>query len=315
MDKNHHLIENTQKASHSAAFLVAELQAMLKDASTIESIVLLQSIEKVASVQNIIKQFEASLQTPKESAEPVSSSHYSGAVDPVHTSAATTRRDQSMRTKNGGDFFDGNEPARIQFEIYLRTLKSLSPDRIHHGFMISDDGHLPEMTDQGYMDELRKGLIGQNQSVPGLSLDIEPEAVEAIEYTYFDCWSPFGDERSSPFGDKSAQAIKIARRVLTGWAESLGLNAIEPNAISAMQMSGSFDELCRSRGAPNVLSLALPIIKKAGYSVYESDTRIEIYETFDLMLNEFDMHDKVSEEDSDNPIISTISIERSAVFK
>lgn len=44
---------------------------MLKDASAIESIVLLQSIEKVASVQNIIGQFESSLQAKKKLAEPV----------------------------------------------------------------------------------------------------------------------------------------------------------------------------------------------------------------------------------------------------
>lgn len=123
----------------------------------------------------------------------------------------------------------------------------------------------------------------KNMSLPhGLVLEIEPENVEPVVFTHFDCWSPTGDEKSGQYSHDSKEAIETCFNVLKTWSQNLNLPELDP-----IRMYGSKDAFRSeylTHGQSKVFEDARDICVNAGYSVYSSDTRIEIYRTEDLDL-------------------------------
>lgn len=111
----------------------------------------------------------------------------------------------------------------------------------------------------------------QKHCQAGVEFDIEPEA-EPIEMTFYDCWSPSGDETTEPAELGSIQALPFAKLVLSHWAANLSLPSIHPSRIAP---EGFSDAYLDNHDA--LFSRVIKQLLKAGYCVYESDTRIGIY--------------------------------------
>ena len=107
----------------------------------------------------------------------------------------------------------------------------------------------------------------------GVLLGIEPASMEPLEYTHFDCWSPSGDETTEQYKLGDIEALGVASKTLASWADSLSLPEIHPSRIGAPDtfVSTYLDN------HDQVFKKAVRLIIKAGYAVYTSDTRIEIY--------------------------------------
>lgn len=120
----------------------------------------------------------------------------------------------------------------------------------------------------------------------GYELDIEP-AAEPVAYTHFDCWGDESDDES--FSPDSIRAAEVAFDVIEYWSQSLSLPNIYPcnmyaskEAFIAAYMKDSGNEIFES---------VKELLIRAGLSVYMSDTRIEIYHTIDLDLDELPKDD------------------------
>lgn len=119
----------------------------------------------------------------------------------------------------------------------------------------------------------------RNNVVKGRLLSFEPEE-EAVEYTWPDCWTDTGDEDGVRFDWEDSRTIQIVCDVLTNWSKSLGIPAIHPDALK--EAGETFAETYLSKGETNdgYPAIFLKVFDKLfeeGYSVYASDTRIEIY--------------------------------------
>jgi len=120
----------------------------------------------------------------------------------------------------------------------------------------------------------------------GYQLSLEPEDVDAFVCTYFDCWSPSGDENSRMFDLNGHEACALLHRLLADWSEILGLPDIHPDVLLS---HGTFLDTFVSHGIDKILDLVFAKVIVAGYSVYSSDTRIEIYHTD--QLSQFDIEE------------------------
>jgi len=115
----------------------------------------------------------------------------------------------------------------------------------------------------------------------GVRLDMEP-AAEPFEYTFFDCWSPSGDEDTAQYEVGTREALATAKKVLSDWAKSLSLSDLHPSRIALPESFrdayiGNHDE---------IFEKACGVIVAAGYGVYASDDRIEIYRMSDIEESE-----------------------------
>jgi len=115
----------------------------------------------------------------------------------------------------------------------------------------------------------------------GVLFDIEPENNEPAGYTFFDCWSDNNDETSPQWDWDDSRSICVAKDVLTNWARSLNLKSIHPDNLKG---ENSFDHAylcagCHHNGYSNIFELVAERLIAAGYSVYRSDTRFEIYQS------------------------------------
>ena len=115
----------------------------------------------------------------------------------------------------------------------------------------------------------------------GVMLDMEP-AAEPIEYTFFDCWSPSGDEDTAQYELGAREALATAKRVLSNWAQSLSLPDIHPSRIA---LPDSFRDAYIGNH-DQVFKKACGVITSAGYGVYASEDRIEIYRMEDIDKSE-----------------------------
>lgn len=137
------------------------------------------------------------------------------------------------------------------------------------------------------IDELENTLRQHpNYVKPGVLLDIECDA-EFIEGTFFDCWSPTGDDESPEYPFKSREAMEIAESVLDQWSKSLAIPEISSRAIADSFSEMNFNQAYLAAGVsregyPAVLCRALDRIIDAGFAVYQSDTRIDIFRMSDV---------------------------------
>lgn len=106
---------------------------------------------------------------------------------------------------------------------------------------------------------------------PGKILSIEPEG-DAVEYTYFDCWTTTGDEDGEMLDLQSTEGAKFAESILSGWAESLNVPSINPVNLAPL-----FEQWWLALGWETVFQVVAYKLAEAGYDVYLSDTRVEIY--------------------------------------
>lgn len=114
----------------------------------------------------------------------------------------------------------------------------------------------------------------------GVMLEIEPEDEEAINFTYFDCWSETGDETSQQYDWEDTRSIEIARELLQLWSESLNVKSIHPDVIRGAGNTFEHAYLTAGQHSDGYSNLFLQVFKELnanGYSVYASDNRIEIY--------------------------------------
>jgi hypothetical protein len=114
---------------------------------------------------------------------------------------------------------------------------------------------------------------------PGQILEIEPEDIEPVDYTFFDCWSESGDENSPMYDFKSNGACIVMQETLRSWSKTLNVPQISPDFLAG---PGAFANTYIVFGFSQILEDVIKKIIQAGYSVYESDTRVEIYRTEDL---------------------------------
>lgn len=118
----------------------------------------------------------------------------------------------------------------------------------------------------------------------GELLEIQPEDVEAVEFSHYDCWSESGDEDTPQFDWEDSRAIQICQSTLSEWSKTLNIPGIHPDILRG---DDPFDlwylNIGTDRfGNTGVFSKVIPLIIAAGYSVYDSENFIEVYESTDL---------------------------------
>lgn len=106
-------------------------------------------------------------------------------------------------------------------------------------------------------------------------LDSEPEDIEPVFYTHFDCWSDFGHEDSAPLWEwNNPKAVALVEKLCQQWREVLG-----PDIVT---LARTYLEL----GQIQFFERAAQLFVQAGYCVYDSDTRFEVYDTKQLTEQE-----------------------------
>ncbi|PPC99616.1 MAG: hypothetical protein CTY35_03505 [Methylotenera sp.] len=106
--------------------------------------------------------------------------------------------------------------------------------------------------------------------------DIQPERNDPIEFTHFDCWF-WDDNDSDGYLHERFQNIDdvadMTLDILSAWDVSLGTHIV--NQLT--HDFGSAQNAAKTMGFDNVWSLAVLIVLRAGYDVFEGSTFIEIY--------------------------------------
>lgn len=125
----------------------------------------------------------------------------------------------------------------------------------------------------------------------GRLLEIEP-GIDSIAETHWDCWADDGNSNNPRYEWDDPRSIAIAYASLIQWAELLGIPYLHPEMMR--KYSGMGERLINDvdhwyltsgqhdDGYANVFCIVIDMIIDAGYSVYVSDTRLEIYRTEDL---------------------------------
>lgn len=119
----------------------------------------------------------------------------------------------------------------------------------------------------------------------GVLLHAEP-SIDAIVETHWDCWADDGDTQNPQYKWTDPRAISIAYVSLTQWSEQLGIPGIHPSILS--KAPNTFWDWYlsagqHSEGYANVFRQVIDKIIEAGYAVYVSDTRLEVYRMADLI--------------------------------
>lgn len=116
-------------------------------------------------------------------------------------------------------------------------------------------------------------------------LDVEPECADPVDLTFWDCWSGAGDESSPQYAWDAKESIAIAFNLLCEWSKSLSIPGLRPHVIRGdvdtfgdYYLSGGQ----HAEGYANMFHDVIDLIIAAGYAVYISDTRLEIYNQEDL---------------------------------
>jgi len=94
-----------------------------------------------------------------------------------------------------------------------------------------------------------------------IAYDIQPDDLEPVEYTHFDCWFEDEDEDVTP-----QRLSDLANDILDGWEDTLGIK-IDREGLDFSDEDRAYDSFC----------VVTDDIVRAGYSVYKGDTFIEIY--------------------------------------
>lgn len=117
----------------------------------------------------------------------------------------------------------------------------------------------------------------------GRLLEIEPDA-EPIEVSFWGCWSPSGDESESQYEWDDSRSIGIAYVLLIQMSERLSIPDIHPSVLRGDQIFSRWYLSHGQHGEGYAAAMIIVVDKiiDAGYSVYISDTRLEVYLTEDL---------------------------------
>jgi hypothetical protein len=100
-----------------------------------------------------------------------------------------------------------------------------------------------------------------------IAYDIQPEHLEPIEFTHFDCW--FEDDEDDE--DVTPERLSdLANDILDGWEETLSIK-IDREGLDFSDEDRAYDSFW----------IVADNIVQAGYSVYKGDTFIEIYSKAD----------------------------------
>lgn len=120
----------------------------------------------------------------------------------------------------------------------------------------------------------------------GRLLEIEPD-IDAIAETHWDCWADDGNPENPQYEWDDQKSISAAYLHLIHWSEDLSIPGIHPIALCGSLSSRVFGAWYLSKGQhnegyANAFRDVIDKIIEAGYSVYVSDTRLEIYRTEEL---------------------------------